>query len=535
MMNFPRKAGFLLIVVAALAAAGEWFRLELPSLRWFFSFGATPDQIEAAGTGTWSLFEWRTTPRWLREHQGGLIGYAACVLMALGGLVMILRGGKFHWNPLTLRKAARFRSIGRGYRSYKLLLCLVGLALLDQALMGKRALVVRHEGRWHFPAFQERSFSWGDFGLEGEEEVDFRQLKARLKESDPESLVILPPVPWDPTFDSDGVLPRTLPVINGRIHTPNGRQPYSGYAVNFQKADPAVRVKAGSIRNGSPQGRLEIYDPAGELTGREIWKDGAMVSSTVPDSMELAEAGSWVQLIYPPAPPNWKQRHYLGTDSKGWDILAQLYGGLQVVFKASVLFLLLTYGAGIVIGSMMGYFGGGFDLVMQRVMEVMINVPFLLVVLIITSNIGRDNISLTTILIVFCLFSWINVAIYLRTATYREKARDYANAARVLGAGTSRVIFRHILPNAIATIVTLVPFSVSAVVSSLTALDFLGFGVPDSYPSWGRILNDGVSNLDAVWIVSSVFGMMVFLLLLITFIGEAVREAFDPKKFTTYQ
>ena len=97
------------------------------------------------------------------------------------------------------------------------------------------------------------------------------------------------------------------------------------------------------------------------------------------------------------------------------------------------------------------------------------------------------------------------------------------------------MIFRHILPNAISTIVTLVPFSVSAVVTGLTALDFLGFGVPDSYPSWGRMLNDGLSNLASPWIVSSVFATMVLLLLLITFVGEAIREAFDPKKFTTYQ
>jgi microcin C transport system permease protein len=127
------------------------------------------------------------------------------------------------------------------------------------------------------------------------------------------------------------------------------------------------------------------------------------------------------------------------------------------------------------------------------------------------------------------------VATYLRTSTFREKARDYVAAARVQGAGTTRVIFRHILPNAIATLVTLLPFSVAGLTSSLTALDFLGFGLPDSYPSWGRVLENGTSNLSSPWIVASVFGVMVTVLLVITFIGEAIREAFDPKKFTTYQ
>jgi len=183
----------------------------------------------------------------------------------------------------------------------------------------------------------------------------------------------------------------------------------------------------------------------------------------------------------------------------------------------------------------MGYFGGLFDLVMQRVMEIMSNVPSLLVIMIIIANLGRDRVTLGTILLVFCIFSWIGIATFLRTATFKEKARDYVNAARVIGAPTSRVIFRHILPNVIATIVTLIPFSISSVITSLTALDFLGFGLPDRYPSWGRLLSDGVSNLSSAWIVSSVFAMLVLVLLLVTFVGEAIREAFDPRTFTTYQ
>ena len=108
-------------------------------------------------------------------------------------------------------------------------------------------------------------------------------------------------------------------------------------------------------------------------------------------------------------------------------------------------------------------------------------------------------------------------------------------AARLLGASSLRVIFRHVLPNAISIIVTLLPFSVAAIITSLTALDFIGFGLPEQYPSWGRLLSDGVAHVDTPWIVSSVFAGMVAVLLLITFVGEAIREAFDPKKFTTYR
>ena len=133
-----------------------------------------------------------------------------------------------------------------------------------------------------------------------------------------------------------------------------------------------------------------------------------------------------------------------------------------------------------------------------------------------------------------CLFSWIGISTYKRTAALKERERDYVASARVLGASTPRIIFRHILPNVLSTTITLIPFSVTGVATSLTALDFIGFGLPDRYPSWGTLLSDGLSNPEAPWIVASVFVVLVTLLLLITFVGEAIREAFDPKKFTTY-
>lgn len=519
-MTFPRKIGFILIAVAVLATLGNYFQLSLPSLRWFYSFEADPNDVI-------------DTP-WLAD-QGRIIGWSLCGVMGLIGLLLLILGGKFHWNPLTLRKMDRFRSIGRGYTSFCLLIMLLMLALLDQALVGKRALLVKYEGEWSFPAFENRIYSDADFGGEHDDEVDFRKLKQRIKDEDSDGWVLMPPVPWDPNFDSDEVLKRSLPLIDGKIYTANSRKLYSGQAVRFREGDPLLKLSSASIREGLQQGPEMVYNVEGLFVGRRTWLGGELVESTLPENFEVGESGSWIQLIYPPAPPSLGRRHYLGTDSKGWDIMAQLYGGLQVLFKAAALYLVLSYGIGITMGSLMGYFGGRYDLVMQRVMEIMSNVPFLLVVMIISNNIGRDNITLATILMVFCIFSWISVATYLRTATYKEKAREYVSAARVLGASTARVIFREILPNAIATIVTLIPFSVSSVVASLTALDFLGFGLPDSYPSWGRLLSDGVANLTSVWIVSSVFGIMVFVLLLITFVGEAIREAFDPKKFTTYQ
>jgi microcin C transport system permease protein len=125
---------------------------------------------------------------------------------------------------------------------------------------------------------------------------------------------------------------------------------------------------------------------------------------------------------------------------------------------------------------------------------------------------------------------------YMRTETYKEKARDYTAAARVLGASDTRIILHHILPNTAATLVTFVPFTVAGAIGSLTALDFLGFGLPVPTPSWGELLSQGTKNLTlAPWIVLSAFSAMTLVLILVTFVGEAVREAFDPKKFTLYR
>ena len=238
-------------------------------------------------------------------------------------------------------------------------------------------------------------------------------------------------------------------------------------------------------------------------------------------------------VLYPPLPPSFKDKHFMGTDTGGNDILAQLFGGWQILLQANVVYLVITYAIGISLGCAMGFFGGRFDMIVQRLIEVLSNMPFLYVVIIIASVIKRP--PMPVLVGVLCIFSWIGMTYYLRTATYREKARDYVAAARLMGAGTGRIIFRHVLPNTIAIVVTLLPFSVTGLIGSLMALDYLGFGLPVEYPSWGRLLAEGSENLSAPWIVSGGFFGTVIILVLVTFVGEAVREAFDPKKFTTYK
>ena len=240
-----------------------------------------------------------------------------------------------------------------------------------------------------------------------------------------------------------------------------------------------------------------------------------------------------------PSPPSISDRHFFGTDTTSRDILARLFYGTRIALWFSIAFMLSVYAIGITIGCAMGYFGGAFDLLFQRFIEIWSNIPFLYMIIIVFSVVPQTftiTVRIMTLLTVMVLFSWTSMTYYMRTETYKEKSRDYISAARVVGASNGRIIFRHILPNVLSTLVTFMPFTVVSAITAITALDFLGFGLPAPTPSLGELLKQGTATLrTAPWIVVSAFGTLVILLTVITFIGEAIRESFDPKKFTIYR
>jgi len=259
------------------------------------------------------------------------------------------------------------------------------------------------------------------------------------------------------------------------------------------------------------------------------------------------EQGDWVLLppvpwnpyeqdfregVYPPTPPNLEQRHLLGTDNTGRDVLARLVYGFRIAIGFALLTLMASYGIGVAMGCLMGYLGGRFDLLLQRLIEIWSLVPFLYVIMILVSLTAP---SFGLFVGINVLFGWMGITWYMRTLTYKERARDYVMAARAQGAGLLRILVHHILPNTLVMIVTLAPFTLVANVSTLTALDYLGFGLPPPTPSWGELLSQGTKNLEATWIVASVVVAVSSVLIMVSFIGEAVREAFDPRKFTRYQ
>jgi microcin C transport system permease protein len=227
------------------------------------------------------------------------------------------------------------------------------------------------------------------------------------------------------------------------------------------------------------------------------------------------------------APPHKPSReHWLGTDSMARDVLARLIYGFRTCMLFSLLLVFIEAVIGIIIGGVQGYFGGVTDIVLQRIIEIWSSLPFLYVVILVGSIYGTSFVLLVTVMAVF---HWIGLSYFMRGEFYRLKSMTYVKAARAMGAGPVAILFGQILPNALTPVITIVPFSIIGGISSLTALDFLGFGLPPPTPSWGELLQQGLNNLYAPWIAVATVVSLFVTLMLTNFLGEGVREAFDPK------
>ena len=236
-------------------------------------------------------------------------------------------------------------------------------------------------------------------------------------------------------------------------------------------------------------------------------------------------------LELPGEPPHHPSRaHWCGTDNRGRDVFARLLYGFRISISFALITTLVAYAVGISIGAMLGYFGGRFDITVQRFIEIWSSMPFLYTMIII-SSILQPNFAL--LVLVLTLFGWMGMTYYVRGEFYREKAKDYVAAAIAMGASSRQVIFRHILPNALTPVVSFAPFAVVGYIGSLVSLDYLGFGLAPPTPSWGQLVQQGMDDVTtAWWLVLTPLAALFFTLLMVTFIGEAVREAFDPKVFS---
>jgi len=228
-----------------------------------------------------------------------------------------------------------------------------------------------------------------------------------------------------------------------------------------------------------------------------------------------------------PSPAKPSHENLLGSDDRGRDLLARLLYG----FRLSVVFALIVTAMvsviGILYGAIQGYFAGWTDIAMERIGEIWGAMPTLYMLIIFSSLFSA---SFWLLVILLSVFGWLGIAAYVRAEFLRNRTLDYVRAARALGQSNWKIIRRHILPNSLTPVVTLIPFEMAAAIGALTSLDFLGLGVPPGTPSLGELLNQGKNNLDAWWISLSTFGVLLVMLLLLILIGDALRDALDPRK-----
>ncbi len=226
-----------------------------------------------------------------------------------------------------------------------------------------------------------------------------------------------------------------------------------------------------------------------------------------------------------PSPPS--ARHWLGTDDQARDVLARVIYGFRISILFGLVLTALSSVVGIAAGAVQGYFGGTLDLLMQRFIEIWEGLPVLYLLIIMAAVITPGFYSLLALML---LFSWTGLVAVVRAEFLRARNFEYIRAARALGVGDRTIMVRHILPNAMVATLTFMPFILSGSVTTLTSLDFLGFGLPVGSPSLGELLNQGKNNLQAPWLGITGFVVIGFMLSLLVFIGEGVRDAFDPRK-----
>ena len=247
-------------------------------------------------------------------------------------------------------------------------------------------------------------------------------------------------------------------------------------------------------------------------------------------------------LDLPGSPPHRPSReHIFGTDDRARDVFARLAYGFNVSLTFALLVLACSYAIGVSVGAMLGYFGGKLDILGVRVLEIWSSLPFLYTIIIVSSIVipiyipGRNLIaqpSFWMLIAILAIFDWIGITYYIRGEFYREKAKDYVGAAIAMGVSEPAIMFKHILPNSLTPVVSFAPFSIVANIELLVALDFLGFGLPAPTPSWGELIGQGTEHLTDWWLIFFPLAAVFVTLLLIVFIGEAVRNAFDPKEYS---
>ena len=396
-----------------------------------------------------------------------------------------------------------FKSDKRAYYSLLFLLTAFLLTLPAEFISNVRPLLLVVDGKPYFPIFI--SYSEKDFGGALPSEPDYKSKRfLRLLAGEAEPLAHSPGLGLS-DFEDSGF---TLSLDDFEEDEPaESQQKVSEpvpFSVNHGARDfwtiwPLVRYDYKYIPTESKTGQVALAAPYEKLS---------------PDKSRMLES-------------SWRDGHYLGTDDRGRDVLARLIYG----FRISMLFGLSLAVTGTVIGCLLGgvqgFFGGWIDLIGQRLTEIWGSIPRLYILIILSAFLVPSALILFAIL---NLTAWMGIAAYIRAEFLKARNLEYVKAAKGLGVSNFSIMRRHILPNSLTPVITFFPFEVTAGILALVSLDFLNLGVPSPAPSIGELLAQGKNNLQAIWILLPTFILLTSMLSLLTFVGDGIRNAFDPRK-----
>ena len=378
-------------------------------------------------------------------------------------------------NSILAKRIRKFKSLKRAYYSLVILITMYVLSLLGPILINSKPLIVKYDGNYYSPLFTDlftndfyEAKFFGQETIRGEikyGEPHYRLLKKKFQLENNDNFVIMPLYPYDPFEEVLSELDEEYSDLNGNK--------------KWDKSEPFI--------DKNEDGVFNQYRPA-----------------TFPDSI-----------------------HIMGTDNQGRDVLARLIYGFRISITFALIVTLLSYTIGILVGGILGFYGGKIDMFGIAIIQIYSSMPFLFLLMIL-GNFIKPNIYILAFMFII-LSGWVSICWYIRGEFLREKAKDYVSAAISMGQSNIRVMFKHILPNALTPVITFAPFAIIGYISGLVSLDYLGFGLQPPTPSWGELFSQGASNLQYWHLVVFPLIAMGGTLFLITFIGEGIREAFDPK------
>jgi ABC-type microcin C transport system permease subunit YejE len=430
----------------------------------------------------------------------------------------------FFSSPIFQKRWKKFKTLKRGYYAFWIVVAIFFVSFFSEFLINSNAILVKYQGKVHFTLFSFQNAR--TFGLKSYGKPNYRLMKTiyqnrnkqraeriaagKATEEDKEyanwgdDWVLLPIYPYGPLESLLDELPCRPP------HPPTWIE--SSWRKAFFDDQNYVFPE-----------KMPTKDEIANKYGRPDWAELDQVHLY----KNLALSGKLKLKPGVKRPATFQ--HLLGTDDRGRDVFARMVYGFRTSLAFALVVTFFCYIIGISFGAFLGYYGGKFDIIMQRFVEIWSAMPFLYTVMIFAAIMIPNFWMLVMILV---LFKWMGMTYYIRGEFLREKSKDYVAAARAIGCTDGAIIFRHILPNALTPVISFAPFAVVANIGALVSLDFLGFGLPAPTPSWGELLGQGLANLTKPWLIMSPTVAMFITLLLVSFIGEAIREAFDPKQYS---